>query len=666
MFFTSLFIFSKSETSEEIGTVVGIDLGTTFSCVGVFQKGKVDIIANEVGNRITPSLVSFSDGQRYVGDSAFPQLISNPQNTVFAVKRLIGRRFNDPEVQSEINRLPYHVVEKDQRPYIEIEVKPGEKRLMSAEEISALILSKMKSIAEDYLGKKIQNAVVTVPAYFSDAQRKATKDAGSIAGLNVLRIINEPTAAAIAYGLDKKDNQKILVFDLGGGTFDVSLLQIEDSFFEVLATAGNTHLGGEDFDNRVVDHFLDVFKRRTGKDASKDSRAVAKLKRECEKAKRALSSLHQTRIDIEGFFDGEDLSEPLTRARFEELNMDLFRKTMDPVSQVLKDASVSKHEIDEIVLVGGSTRLPKIQQLVRDFFNGKNPCKSINPDEAVAYGAAVEGGVLSEDPDANEIIIINVNSLTLGVETIGGLMTELIPRNTRIPTKKIQTFSTAADDQEMVKISVYEGERTMVRDNHFLGSFDLTGLPPGPRGSIKIDVTFELDQNGILKVTAEDKSSNNKQSLVIDPKDNRLSADEIDDLIRQSQQWQDEDQRVREAVESKNYLELLLDTANKELKKPETKERLSKDERKELSNAIKEAKEWIEADPDADADTYKDKIKELQQVLEPILSKEMKGVGKLQDDLDDNDDYDNNNDDDNDDDDDDDDDDDEDDDDKDD
>jgi len=607
-----------SEKDSEVGTVIGIDLGTTFSCVGVFQKGKVEIIANEIGNRITPSIVAFHDGQRFVGDSASPFIISNPQNSVFSVKRLIGRRYTDPEVQSELKRLPYKVIDKDNRPYVEIDIK-GETKVLSPEEISALILTKMKNVAEDYLGKPVKSAVVTVPAYFNDAQRKATKDAGAIAGLDVKRILNEPTAAAIAYGLDKKDNQKILVFDLGGGTFDVSLLSIEDSFFEVLATAGDTHLGGEDFDNRVVDHFVDVFKRRTGKDATSDSKSIAKLKREVEKAKRALSTLHQTRIEIENFFDGEDLSEPFTRARFEELNMDLFRKTMAPVQQVLKDAGVSKHEVDEIVLVGGSTRIPKVQQLVRDFFNGKAPCKSINPDEAVAYGAAVEGGVLSDDPDAHDIIIINVNSLTLGIETFGGVMAELIPRNTRIPVKKTQTFTNAADDQETVRIQIFEGERAMTRDNHFLGAFDLTGLPPGPRGSVQIEVTFELDQNNILKVTAENKASNNKETITINAQEARLSEEEREEAIRAAEEWASEDEKTKMAVQSRNNLEMLIYTAKSNLGKDETKERLTDEERKELKKAIKEAIEWLESNPDEDSEVYEDKRKELSQVLSPIM-----------------------------------------------
>ena len=629
-----LTVLEVSADEEEIGTVIGIDLGTTFSCVGVFQNGKVEIIANEAGNRITPSVVSFTENQRFVGDSATPQMISNPKNTVFAIKRLIGRRYNDPEVQNELKRLPYKVVDRNDRPYVEIDFKSEVKNL-SPEEISAMVLTKMKNIAEDYIGKTVKNAVVTVPAYFNDAQRKATKDAGAIAGLNVMRILNEPTAAAIAYGLDKKDNQKILVFDLGGGTFDVSLLSIEDSFFEVLATAGDTHLGGEDFDNRVVDHFFDVFKCRTGKDASSDIKAMAKLKREAEKAKRALSTLHQTRIEIEGFFDGEDLSEPFTRARFEELNMDLFRKTMTPVQQVLKDAQVSKHEVDEIVLVGGSTRLPKIQQLVRDFFNGKSPCKSINPDEAVAYGAAVEGGVLSDDPDAQDIVIINVNSLTLGVETVGGIMAELIPRNTRIPVKKVQTFVTSQDDQEYVRVQIFEGERAMTRDNHFLGAFDLTGLPPGPRGTVQIQVTFELDQNNILKVTAE--NGENKESITINAQEARLSETDKEEAIRNAQDWAQEDEKIKLSVQAKNSLEMLIYSAKSNLNKDEIKKKIDDDERKELKKAIREAFDWIESNGDEDAEIYEQKRKEYEKILRKVISNtpESAGLAEVIDDDDD-------------------------------
>lgn len=473
----------KSQKKENYGTVIGIDLGTTYSCVGVVKNGRVEIIANDQGNRITPSYVAFTpDGDRLIGDAAKNQLTSNPENTVFDAKRLIGREFRDKTVQQDMKYWPFKVIEKNSKPHIKITSK-GEVKLFAAEEISAMVLGKMKEIAEAYLGKKVTHAVVTVPAYFNDAQRQATKDAGVISGLTVMRIINEPTAAAIAYGLDKKQGEKnILVFDLGGGTFDVSVLTIDNGVFEVVATNGDTHLGGEDFDNRVMEYFIKLFKKKTGKDIRKDNRAVQKLRREVEKAKRTLSTQFNTKIEIESFYDGEDFSETFTRARFEELNIDLFRNTLKPVQKVLEDSHLKKKDINEIVLVGGSTRIPKVQQLVKEFFDGKEPSRGINPDEAIAYGAAVQAGVLSGEDVGGEVVLLDVCPLTLGIETVGGMMTKLISRNSVIPTKKSQIFSTAADNQPTVTIQVFEGERSMTKDNHELGKFDLTGIPPAPRG----------------------------------------------------------------------------------------------------------------------------------------------------------------------------------------
>ncbi|CAG8560554.1 9367_t:CDS:1 [Cetraspora pellucida] len=603
--------------------VIGIDLGTTYSCVAVHINGRVEILANDQGNRITPSYVAFTDEERLVGDAAKNQAANNPTNTVFDAKRLIGRRFSDKEVQNDMRHFPFKVIDKDGKPAIQVQVK-GEEKTFTPEEISAMVLGKMKEIAESYLGKKVTHAVVTVPAYFNDAQRQATKDAGTIAGLNVLRIVNEPTAAAIAYGLDKSDGERqILVYDLGGGTFDVSLLSIDDGVFEVLATAGDTHLGGEDFDNRVIDHFVRLYKKKNKVDITKDLKTMGKLKREVEKAKRTLSSQMSTRIEIESFHEGKDFSETLTRAKFEELNNDLFKKTLQPVEQVLKDANVDKKDVHDIVLVGGSTRIPKVVQLLEEFFNGRKASKNINPDEAVAYGAAIQGGILSGDERVKDILLVDVCPLTLGIETTGGVMTKLIPRNTMIPTKKSQIFSTAADNQPTVLIQVYEGERSMTKDNNLLGKFELTGIPPAPRGVPQIEVTFEIDANGIMKVSAADKGTGKSESITITNDKGRLSKEEIDRMVEEAEQFAEEDKILKERVESKNQLEnFVYSLKNQVADDGELGKKLSEEDKTTIKDAVKKTLEWFdEFSNSATKEELDEKREELQAIVNPITAK---------------------------------------------